>query len=313
MQEYNVSVIVAVYNGEKYLENQLSSLLDQSIKISQVIITDDGSTDQSMEIIEKFIIDHELSDTWTLKKTETNLGPAANFINMCKETTGDYIFFCDQDDIWMPDKIEKMCGIINDDPAVNLLYADVIDTGDPESCPSFDSNLYDGSVERIEFSPENYFFKGLGCATCITRAFMRKVIRYWTAGWEHDMFFWACAILTDSGYRYNRPVIWRRIHSDNVSMHEVKTLEKRTAQVEKSLKRPKRMKRMLRDFDINDPDKAAFLAQYYKVLAKRDRALKHRDPFLALDVLITGRQYFLHKAKGAILDLVLILFKKYSL
>ena len=99
MQEYNVSVIVAVYNGEKYLENQLSSLLDQTIKISQVIITDDGSTDQSMEIIEKFIIDHELSDTWTLKKTETNLGPAANFINMCKETTGDYIFFCDQDDI----------------------------------------------------------------------------------------------------------------------------------------------------------------------------------------------------------------------
>ena len=121
MQEkYNVSVIVAVYNGEKYLQNQLDSLQNQSIKISQVIITDDGSTDRSMEIIENFIVDHALSDTWSLKKSETNQGPAANFINMCKETTGDYIFFCDQDDIWMPDKIEKMCDIINDNSEINL-------------------------------------------------------------------------------------------------------------------------------------------------------------------------------------------------
>ena len=68
MQEYNVSVIVAVYNGEKYLENQLSSLLDQGIKISQVIITDDGSTDQSMEIIEKFIIKERADKLWKNKK-----------------------------------------------------------------------------------------------------------------------------------------------------------------------------------------------------------------------------------------------------
>ena len=307
-----VTVIMATYNGRDYIKEQLESIYEQSTEISQVIISDDGSKDNTVEIVQTFIEEHNLQDRWRISINQTNMGPAANFINMCKEAKGDYIFFSDQDDIWMPGKVERMVNIIKSNPKISFLYADVINTTTPNDSMNYDLQA-GGKVEHIAFSPTNYFFKGLGCATCITKKFMKHVIKYWVPGWEHDMFFWSCAILLNSGYKYNTPVIWRRIHSRNVSMHEVKTLEKRTIQVEQSISRPIKMKELLKDNFIVDSEKINFLEEYERVLRRRYRALKNRDVLPAFINIMRGKDYYLHKTKGAILDIVLIVFKKYSM
>lgn len=310
--EKKVTVLLALYNGSKFIEAQLDSLLEQTRKIDQVLIGDDRSNDGSFEIVQQYIAKHHLGNCWSLQQNKVNRGHAGNFINLCYAAEGDYVFFCDQDDIWMPEKVELMLDIMESNLEIQFLYADVINTNQPESRHNQDiSSVFDKTIRKIVFSAENFFFKGLGCATCIRGGFLKQMLPYWTEGWEHDMFFWACAIMTDSGYQYNYPVIWRRIHENNVSISDNKTLEKRIKQVEQSLIRPKQLRKLLVDEGIVNKKKKKFVAGYEEVLKRRNRALKRRNPFLAAVNMFGRTQYFLHKKKGVILDIVLIVFKKY--
>lgn len=101
----SISVAMAVYNGEKYIEKQLSSLLAQTRRPDEVIITDDCSTDSTVEKIKKFISDNSLSD-WKLYTAEENSGYKRNFLRAISLAQGDIIFTCDQDDIWQKEKLE---------------------------------------------------------------------------------------------------------------------------------------------------------------------------------------------------------------
>lgn len=312
--EKKVTVLLALYNGSKYIVPQLDSLLNQTKKIDQVLIGDDGSTDGSIEVVQKYIEEHHLGNSWSLQRNKINRGHAGNFINLCYAANGEYVFFCDQDDIWMPDKVESMLNIMEKNTDIQFLYADVINTPHPEKKYEHEvAAVYDKSIRKIEFTAENYFFKGLGCATCVKGAFLKRMLPYWTEGWEHDMFFWVCAIMTDSGYKYNYPVIWRRIHENNASIGDKKTLAKRIKQVDQSLKRPKQIKKLLADEHVVNEEKMKFVSNYEKVLKRRDRALNQRNPFLAATNMLGNTQYFLHKKKGVLLDIVLILFKRFPI
>lgn len=96
------SVAMATYNGAEYVVEQLESIRTQSMPVDEVIIHDDRSTDDTVAIRGKIY-----QGTWTGKNLEgiaesEESGYAANFIGAVKETEGEYIFFCDQDDIWVP-------------------------------------------------------------------------------------------------------------------------------------------------------------------------------------------------------------------
>lgn len=314
MEKSRVTVLLAVYNGAKYIESQLESLLSQTRSIDQLIVGDDGSIDGSLEIVQRYIKEHNLDGKWVVQKNQVNKGHAGNFINLCYSSEGDYVFFCDQDDIWMPDKVESMINIMEQRPQIQLLYANVINTPHPEIRYELEiDSRFDKKILNVPFTAENFFFKGLGCAACVRGTFLKAMLPYWTEGWEHDMFFWACAIMLDSGYCYNYPVIWRRIHEGNASINARKTLQKRITQVEQSLARPKKIRKLLTDYHINSVEKKKFVEGYAQVLKRRDIALKKRNLLLAGWNLINGTQYYLHKEKGAILDIVLIIFKRYPI
>lgn len=309
-QNKKVCVLLALYNGEKFIEQQLQSLLDQTYPIEKLYIGDDGSTDSSKDIIKRFISKHKLEKKWFLYENEKNLGHAGNFIHLCKYVTGDYVFFCDQDDIWMPEKIEQMVCQMENNPQIQFLYADVIDTIHPENRPSVErKNIL---PDHIPFTYENYFFKGLGCSTCVRTNFITTHVQYWTEGWEHDMFFWACAILTGSGYYLQTPVIWRRLHANNASICDKKTYTKRKKQVEMTLNRISQLERLLHDESITSEDILNFICGYKKVLSRREKAFLTNNPFLAaMNLFHNNTLFFLHKKKGVILDIVLIIFRKY--
>ncbi len=99
-----VSILMAVYNGEKYLAQQIESILAQNFTDWKLVICDDRSSDSSFEIIEKF--SDMYPDKIVAYRNEVPTGSAqANFMNMLKYSDTEYTMFSDQDDVWLPEKI----------------------------------------------------------------------------------------------------------------------------------------------------------------------------------------------------------------
>lgn len=105
-----IDIILATYNGEKFIEQQLLSLVAQTYKDWRCIIHDDGSTDSTLEIVRKFCA---LDSRFTVLEDSVQLkSPAKNFLYTLKYSTSDFICFCDQDDVWLDTKLEKLlCAI----------------------------------------------------------------------------------------------------------------------------------------------------------------------------------------------------------
>ena len=157
-----VSVCMATYNGEKYIKEQLDSILSQLGKDDELIITDDISTDSTVSII-KSLNDKRIN----IFVNDKRLGVTANFNESLSKASGDVIFLSDQDDIWLDSKVNKClivletydfvvtnCKVVNDDlSVVHESYFEVVNSN-----KGFVKNLYRSTY--------------LGC--CL--AFNRKVL-----------------------------------------------------------------------------------------------------------------------------------------
>ena len=100
-----ISILLASYNGEKYIAEQIDSLLAQKNRDFKLFINDDKSTDNTYEIISEYA--EKYPEMIFATQNEQNSGGAkCNFIRMMIEHKDDYVMLCDQDDIWLPDKIE---------------------------------------------------------------------------------------------------------------------------------------------------------------------------------------------------------------
>lgn len=128
-----VDILLATYNGEKYLEEQINSILIQTHKDFQLIISDDCSTDNTVKIIKK-IKDKRIK----LFNQKKNLGFNKNFEFLCSKATSKYVMIADQDDVWMKDKVAKMLEKI-EDKETSLVYCDmkVVDADLNQIYPSF--------------------------------------------------------------------------------------------------------------------------------------------------------------------------------
>lgn len=98
-----LSVIVASYNGAKYIREQLDSVLPQLQPQDEVVLSDDASTDATVDIVRSY----EDPRIRVLAQTE-RLGYVRNFERAAREAHGDVIFFCDQDDVWLPGKVQSL-------------------------------------------------------------------------------------------------------------------------------------------------------------------------------------------------------------
>lgn len=100
---------MGTYNGAEYIREQLDSILSQTYPLKEIIIQDDGSTDDTVAICtayaEKFPIIH-------FSRNASNLGFNQNFKSAAMKATGDFVAFSDQDDVWFPTKIEKQVAAI---------------------------------------------------------------------------------------------------------------------------------------------------------------------------------------------------------
>lgn len=102
-----IDILMATYNGERYLEEQLASIERQTWKDWRLIVHDDASVDGTVEILENFQKQHG-KDKVVIKRNNPATGSAKkNLIGLIQASTGDYMMCCDQDDVWHPDKVAK--------------------------------------------------------------------------------------------------------------------------------------------------------------------------------------------------------------
>jgi glycosyltransferase involved in cell wall biosynthesis len=141
-----VSIVVATYNGAKFLEAQMDSLIAQTYPNIEIVAVDDCSKDNTFEILEKYAREHSHIRVF---RNMSNLGYTSNFEKAVSLATGEYVSFSDQDDIWAPEKTTLLMNAIGDHP---MIYSDsqlvtedlqpLRKHSDLKNQTSFDSCLY---------------------------------------------------------------------------------------------------------------------------------------------------------------------------
>jgi glycosyltransferase involved in cell wall biosynthesis len=122
-----ISIALATYNGELYISELLHSISDQTTLPNELIISDDSSTDSTLEIVNEFV--QNVTFPVRILRNKNQLGSTANFEVAIRACSGDIIFPCDQDDIWYPHKIEQMLECLVNNPSAGATFsdADVVD------------------------------------------------------------------------------------------------------------------------------------------------------------------------------------------
>jgi len=142
-----VSIIIATYNGEKYLEAQLASIAKQTYKDIEIIICDDDSTDGTKKIIKDFA---ETNPHVFYYLNVNNIGVNKNFEGGFVKARGEFIAISDQDDIWLPNKIEEQLKLFTSEEIVltHCLSARFSGTALPSKKYNYSSKLFEGNDVR---------------------------------------------------------------------------------------------------------------------------------------------------------------------
>lgn len=118
----NISILVAVYNGERYLRQCLDSILEQTMKDLQVICVDDASTDHSLDILREYAATDSRVQVLSL---ETNVGVTAARNRGLRLATGKYVCFVDSDDWIAPNSMQEICEVFSSHPQTDCVLFDL--------------------------------------------------------------------------------------------------------------------------------------------------------------------------------------------
>lgn len=209
-----VSIAMATYNGEDYLYKQLKSICDLEYKNIELIISDDGSTDSTLDIINEF------TDKLPIKLVHNILkhGVNHNFENALRHCNGAYVALCDQDDIWLPDKINVLMENISDYDIIHSNVELIDETGKPHTDPvklaEYQMDLSD-KVSFIDFVNTGWV---LGCTSLIKREAIENALPIPNDAFFHDWWITMKCIKDGNGIKYiNTPTIKYRQHSNNTA------------------------------------------------------------------------------------------------
>ena len=204
----NVSVIMATYNGEKYIEEQLQSIVHQLKENDELIISDDGSTDRTIEIASVFV-DEKIRIVYG-----HHTGVADNFANALSFAKNEIVLFSDQDDIWLDDKIDKVREYFIQNKHTNLVMhnAGYIDT-DGNITPS---NIFERRKSRHGFFHNVIYSTYYGCCMGVRRDYLLSLMPV-PKNVMYDQYFGACAEKDRVASFIEEKLINHRYHSGNFS------------------------------------------------------------------------------------------------
>lgn len=176
MQE-TIDVLLATYNGEKYIKEQIDSILDQTYENIRLIISDDCSKDKTQEILKEY---EKKDNRIELYIQEKNLGVVKNIEFLLKQVKNKYYMLSDQDDIWLPEKIEKSLETLLENNA-DLVFGDleVVNQDLKTMYPSFgDFMLLNKKIHKyINSNRLNYIYNCVtGCTILAKKETIQKIL-----------------------------------------------------------------------------------------------------------------------------------------
>lgn len=202
-----ISVCMATYNGQFHLQRQLESILKQLKDTDEVIISDDNSTDNTKQVIDAF---NDGRIRFFINKGQN--GPVGNFQNAIKQADGDYIFLADQDDVWLPHKVEVTIELLSRYDLV-LSNCTVVD---------YSLNVIHHSFFEIRNSQEGFFRNLLrnsymGCCMAFRRQVLSYSIPFPQKIYMHDWWIGLITELKGRVYFCDDPLILYVRHGTNAS------------------------------------------------------------------------------------------------
>lgn len=204
---------MATYNGEKYLVEQLDSIINQTYRNWNLLIRDDNSTDKTLEIIQNY---HKKDKRIKiLKDNKGNLGIVRNFEELLKSSESEFIMFSDQDDIWVENKLDMYLKMIEKIKNKGfMIHSDAI---------LFDKNksniLKDTFISKkaINKGLENVFFNYFvqGATILISKEIKNFILPFPKEVYLHDRYIHLISELFFERIFVNKALIYYRQHGDN--------------------------------------------------------------------------------------------------
>lgn len=292
-----ITVVLSVYNGTRYLTEQLDSLRFQTVSPDRVIIADDCSTDGSFDLICEYIEGHGLGN-WTISKNSSNFGWRRSFkrlLDLASINDG-IVFPCDQDDIWELDKIAVMSSILEKDSSIDVLSCAVEpfyeDGGKKVTVyGAYDNSKSVDDLDAPAFDNKFMAVRRPGCSYAVKTRFIREIMPYWQDDFAHDGMLWRFSLLKGTLRLLNRPLIRFRRHDSNAT--EMRHLDKksRIAEIEMCL----RFSKTLKEYCINIPGdyraNSACIENYSSVLDARMHLLEGGFKFSDLATILKYQRY----------------------
>ena len=214
-----ISVCIATYNGERFIKEQLDSILCQLSEDDEVIISDDGSTDKTLEIINSYndkrikIFNHKKSECLNKVKQGKNFYFATqNFANALAQVSGDYIFLSDQDDVWLPNKVVRCLELLKVHDVIVHNYQVMDINGNLTKNRQFSKNPLHKSVL---FNILDSHFRG--CCMAFKYELLTKCLPIPMNVIGHDYWIGAIASKYNSIYYEINPLIQSRWYPESVS------------------------------------------------------------------------------------------------
>lgn len=275
MNQDTILILLATYNGEAYIQQQLDSLLSQDHPHLRIVVSDDGSGDKTVSILESYAIEHP--DKVLHYRSGQRFGCAQkHFLHLLRQFhDADYLMFCDQDDVWHPDKVRKTLEQMRKtevDPQIPaLVHTDlrVVDSSLNEIAPSFcaHSGLNGSRLALNQLLVQNVV---TGCTVMINRALAMLSCREvdTDAMMMHDWWLALLASACGKTAFVNEATMDYRQHSSNSvgakNVHSPSYLLTRL-----------RSRSMRRSLQKAAAQAAAFLDAYRDILTEEQKTLLH--------------------------------------
>jgi glycosyltransferase involved in cell wall biosynthesis len=209
-----ISVCIATYNGARYIEQQLQSIMTQLGPLDEVVVSDDGSTDGTTSILSKFG-----DPRIRLIIGDIRLGVIKNFERALGAASGDFIFLCDQDDIWLQGKVDRCLEALKDHHLV-VTNCIVVDESLNELSPSFFDLRKSGPGTLRNLWKNSY----LGCCMAMRSSLLNGVLPFPRQIAMHDWWIGLVAEQLGSVCFINEPFSLYRRHSSNASPTATKSI-----------------------------------------------------------------------------------------
>lgn len=304
-----ISIAMTTYNGADYILEQLESLRTQNLAADEIIIIDDCSTDNTVDLIYTYIQEYQL-DHWVLMRNSSNIGWRKNFRKALQSTTGDVIFLCDQDDIWHKDKISLMVEQFHKRPSMELLASnyEILDSGRNDKIKIRDIKLDNGAVIPFSLANKSISVMRPGCTFAVKRELVVLLKKYDIDRFGHDNILWNLAMMRGTLYLYLKRLMHFRRHETSASVPEQSlSRDRRVVEVDASYQIAVFLLGVARA-EYLDVKIISQLEDIVMILERRRNILKHGTLFQMVHFQIRYHSYY--PTLRNLLSDILVFFKR---